>query len=215
MVSFTASLVAFATIMGVIAAPVEGPGDITISKRSSPNSSGTNNGFYYQFWTDGQRGSATYTNKAAGGYSVTWSGISDMTSGKGWKSAQPRNITFTGNIKAQGNFYLAVYTWSQHGENYILENYGSYNPCSQGKTVGTITSDGSQYQICTVDRGNNYIQNWSIRQNKRSSGTVTTANHYNAYAAHGLNHNPLSQVAYQIVSTEGFGSSGSADITVS
>lgn len=49
MVSFTASLVAFATIMGVIAAPVEGPGDITISKRSSPNSSGTNNGFYYQF----------------------------------------------------------------------------------------------------------------------------------------------------------------------
>ena len=50
---------------------------------------------------------------------MTWSGISDMTSGKGWKSAQPRNITFTGNVKAQGNFYLAVYTWSQHGENYV------------------------------------------------------------------------------------------------
>lgn len=159
-----------------------------------------------------------------------------MTSGKGWKTAQPRNITFTGNVNAQGNFYLAVYTWSQHGENYvssplsiatlcspdtcltleqILEDYGSYNPCSQGQKVATITSDGSSYEICTVNRGNNYIQNWSVRQNKRSSGTVTTANHYNAYAAHGLNHNPLSEAAYQIVSTEGFGSSGSADIKVS
>lgn len=97
----------------------------------------------------------------------------------------------------------------------ILENYGSYNPCSQGQKVATINSDGSSYQICTVNRGNNYIQNWSVRQNKRSSGTVTTANHYNAYAAHGLNHNPLSAAAYQIVSTEGYGGSGSADITVS
>lgn len=183
--------------------------------------------------TDGGGGSATYTNKAAGEYSVTWSSISDMTSGKGWKSAQARNITFKGTVNAQGNFYLAVYTWSQQGENYvsrlltrwcqaysltirqILENYGTYNPCSQGQKVATITSDGSSYQICTVNRGNNYIQNWSVRQNKRSSGTVTTANHYNAYAAHGLNHNPLSAAAYQIVSTEGYGGSGSADITVS
>lgn len=188
--------------------------------------------------TDGAGGTATYTNKAAGEYSVTWQSISDMTSGKGWKSAQPRNITFTGNVKAQGNFYLAVYTWSQRGENYvsnplsianvkyvrpnscltfeqILENYGTYNPCSQGQKMGTITSDGSSYEICTVNRGNGYIQNWSIRQNKRSSGTVTTANHYNTYTAHGMTHNPLSEAAYQIVSTEGFGSSGSADITVS
>jgi endo-1,4-beta-xylanase len=159
-----------------------------------------------------------------------------MTSGKGWQSAQPRNITFKGNLQASGNFYLSVYTWSQKGENYvrqpwseatrpsqnscltlqqILENYGSYNPCSQGQKVATITSDGSSYEICTVNRGNNYIQNWSVRQNKRSSGTVTTANHYNAYAAHGLNHNPLSAAAYQIVSTEGYGGTGSADITVS
>jgi endo-1,4-beta-xylanase len=97
----------------------------------------------------------------------------------------------------------------------ILEDYGNYNPCSQGTKVTTINSDGSSYQICTVNRGNNYIQNWSVRQNKRSSGTVTTANHYNAYAAHGLTHNPLSAAAYQIISTEGYGGSGSADITVS
>ncbi|KAL5122059.1 hypothetical protein ACEQ8H_000276 [Pleosporales sp. CAS-2024a] len=201
--------------MGVMGAPVESSTECTASTLSSPNAQGTNNGFFYQFWTDGAGGSATYTNKAAGEYSVSWQSISDMTSGKGWKNASARNITFTGNVNAQGNFYLAVYTWSQQGENYILENYGTYNPCSQGQNVATINSDGSNYQICTVNRGNNYIQNWSVRQNKRSSGTVTTANHYNAYAAHGLNHNPLSAAAYQIVSTEGYGGSGSADITVS
>ena len=81
--------------------------------------------------------------------------------------------------------------------------------------MGTLNSDGSDYQVCLVDRGNNYLQNWSVRKNKRSSGTVTTANHYNYYASHGMTHNPLSAAAYQIVSTEGYGSSGSATITVS
>lgn len=49
MVSFTASLVAFATIMGVIAMPTEGLTEATVAKRSTPNGSGNNNGFYYQF----------------------------------------------------------------------------------------------------------------------------------------------------------------------
>jgi hypothetical protein len=143
MVSFTTALLALAAAAGVIGAPAEVPAESTISKRSSPNAQGTNNGFFYQFCmqppaisqeastynntgTDGGGGSATYTNKAAGEYSVTWSSISDMTSGKGWKNALPRNITFKGNVNAQGNFYLAVYTWSQKGENYVSQLYAIY-----------------------------------------------------------------------------------------
>lgn len=53
----------------------------------------------------------------------------------------------------------------------------------------------------------------SIRQSKRSSGTVTTANHYNEWNKLGMTYDPSG--GYQIVSTEGFGSSGSATITVS
>lgn len=49
MVSFTACLVALTAAIGVIAAPAEAPAVSAVSKRSSPNSSGTNNGFYYQF----------------------------------------------------------------------------------------------------------------------------------------------------------------------
>jgi endo-1,4-beta-xylanase len=107
-----------------------------------------------------------------------------------------------------------VYTWSGIGETYILENFGPYNPCSQGTHIGTLNSDGGTYDVCHVSRSATYQQFWSVRQSKRSSGTVTTANHYNYYNAHGLSFNPATNATYQIVSTEGFGSQGSASITV-
>jgi len=50
---------------------------------------------------------------------VNWQGISDFTSGKGWQTAAPRNISFGGTFSASGNYYLAVYTWSGQGENYV------------------------------------------------------------------------------------------------
>lgn len=37
---------------------------------STPAGTGTNNGYYYSFWTDGA-GSVTYNNDAAGAYDVT------------------------------------------------------------------------------------------------------------------------------------------------
>jgi endo-1,4-beta-xylanase len=107
-----------------------------------------------------------------------------------------------------------VYTWSGEGETYILENFGQYNPGSAGTLIGTLTSDGGTYDVYRVYRSSTYVQYWSIRQSKRSSGTVTTANHYNWYNAHGLIFNPASNATYQIVSTEGFGSTGSSSITV-
>ncbi|KAJ5466551.1 Endo-1-4-beta-xylanase B [Penicillium diatomitis] len=213
MLSFTTAFVAAAVAAGVVASPAASPA--ALSRRNTPNGQGTNNGFFYQFWDDGSSGVTTYTNGAAGEYSVNWQNVGDFTAGKGWSNAQPRTINFSGSVSASGNFYLAVYTWSTQGENYILEDYGSYNPCSAGTSKGTLHSDGSDYEVCLVNRGNNYLQNWSVRKNKRSSGTVTTANHYNYYQAQGMTHNPLSAAAYQIVSTEGFGSSGSAKITVS
>jgi endo-1,4-beta-xylanase len=79
MVSFSSLLLAFVAVAGVSAFP----GNFS-SRAGTPSSTGTNGGFYYSFWTDGS-GDVTYTNKAGGEYSVTWSGnAGNFVGGKGW-----------------------------------------------------------------------------------------------------------------------------------
>ena len=95
MVSFSSILLAAATTVGVLSAPTTDvlanayPRDV-LDARSTPSSTGTNNGFYYSFWTDGG-GQVTYTNGAAGSYSVQWSGNNgNWVGGKGWNPGARR-----------------------------------------------------------------------------------------------------------------------------
>lgn len=99
-------------------AAVGAPADLSkrdpnvLFERATPSSTGTHNGFYYSFWTDGQS-DVTYTNGNAGNYKVTWSNNKgNFVGGKGWNPGDARTITYSGSYNPNGNSYLAIYGWT-------------------------------------------------------------------------------------------------------
>ena len=132
------------------------------------------------------------------------------------------SIGFSGTYQPNGNSYLAVYGWMRNPlvEYYVVENFGTYDPSSGANILGEVTCDGSTYKIAeswrynqpSIDGTQTFQQYWAVRNNKRSSGTVNTGCHFDAWERFGL---PMGNHNYQIVATEGYHSSGFAEITVS
>jgi endo-1,4-beta-xylanase len=89
MVAFSSLLAAASAAAVALALPGEMPG---IEKRQTLTNSatGTHNGYYFSFWTDGT-GNVRYTNEAGGQYSATWSGNrGNWVGGKGWNPGTAR-----------------------------------------------------------------------------------------------------------------------------
>ncbi|KAF3067215.1 Endo-1,4-beta-xylanase A [Daldinia childiae] len=207
--------VALAAAAGAIASPLD------LITRSTPAGTGTNNGFFYSFWTDGA-GQVTYNNGPGGSYDVTWSNVGNFVAGKGWNPGATRVITYNGTWNgANVNSYLSVYGWTRNPliEYYVVESFGTYNPSSGAQKLGSVESDGSVYDVYRTQRVNQpsidgtstFYQFWSVRQQKRVGGSVTIKNHFDAWEKAGLK---LGTHNYQILATEGYQSSGSASINV-
>ncbi|KAM0711852.1 hypothetical protein Q7P35_001221 [Cladosporium inversicolor] len=163
-------------------------------------------------------------NQGAGTFTANWNNPGDFVVGLGWNQGTAnRVINYSGSYSTNQGSYLAVYGWinSPLTEYYIVENY-SYDPCSVGgsQTVGSVTSDGSTYKICkhtqvnqpSIQGTSTFGQYFSVRQSKRTSGTVTVANHFAAWKNYGFS---ASNFNYQVFAVEAFSGTGSASLKVS
>ncbi|KAK1750188.1 glycoside hydrolase [Echria macrotheca] len=216
MVSFTTFLTALAATT-VTASPIQ-----ELQQRGIQPGTGTHNGYFYSYWTDG-RGSIDYNNGPAGSYNAKWNNVNNWVGGKGWNPGPPRKVAYNGTWNNYNvNSYLSLYGWTTNPlvEYYIVEAFGSYNPSSGAQKLGTIEDDGGVYDIYKTRRVNQpsiqgtstFDQYWSVRRVKRVGGVIDTQKHFDEWKKQG--NLKLGTWNYMIMATEGYQSSGSASIEV-
>ncbi len=213
-------------LLGVVAAMILAaataalPGTARAATTICSNQTGTNGGYYYQMWSNGQ-GSACITLNSGNSYSTSWSNIGDFVAGVGWNPGSNQTVSFSSSLSATGTSLVSLYGWSTNPlvEYYVMENYTG-SPPTAGTYMGQVTSDGGTYNIYEHQQVNQpsiqgtatFEQYLAIRTSPVSSGTITFPNFVSAWASHGMN---LGTLNYQIMATESWGNdNGSSSVTV-
>ena len=184
------------------------------------NRTGKQGDYYYEYWKD--NGSGTMILGEGCNFSCTWGSVGNILFRKGVRpGSRNQVVTYSADYKPTGNSYLSVYGWLKNPlvEYYIIESWGSWKPPGSS-SKGTVDSDGGTYDIYQMQRngpsieGNKtFLQYWSVRKTKRTSGTIICANHFNAWEKKGMTIGSLYEVSFNVEAYQSSG--GSADVKVS
>ena len=190
---------------------------------------GEKDGFRYELWNQNSQGTACMTLGSGALFSGNWSGIENYLArrGLGFNQTQEHqeigkffadyNCTYSPSGES-GNSYLSIYGWTVDPlvEYYIIEDWRKWIPSMQdgAKSKGSITINGSIYDIYESTRVNQpsisgnttFQQYFSIRRDKRSSGTINISDHFDKWESLGMDMGKLHEVSFVV---EGYQSSGS------
>ena len=185
---------------------------------------GVEDGYNYELWKD--YGDTKMTLTGNGTFTCEWSNINNCLFRTGKKFDCTQTYKEIGNIVVDyevdyhpdGNSYLCVYGWTRDPlvEYYIVDCWGTWRPPGSD-SIGTIEVDGGTYDVYKTDRINQpsidgdttFVQYWSVRQEKRTSGTINVAAHFEAWENMGLKMGKLYEAALNV---EGYQSAGSATV---
>ena len=193
------------------------------------NRTGEINGYSYELWKD--TGITKMTLLGGAKFKCEWNNINKSLCriGKKWDCsktwAQLENIfvTYDVDYRPNGISYLGVYGWFKSPliEYYIIESWGSWRP-PVGSDSGlrlkeTINIDDDTYDIYVndkmirpeIDDSSNFKQIWSVRNEKRTSGTISVSDHFKAWEVKGNKLGLLDELSFII---EGYQSSGTATV---
>ena len=195
------------------------------------NKTGTEDGYAFELWKD--TGNTRMTITGGGTFSCEWSNINNCLFRKGQKFDCTKTYQELGDIsidyavdfQPNGNSYMCVYGWTRNPlvEYYIVESWGDWRPPGQSYSLGTVYSDGGQYDIYKTTRENapsidgdtTFDQYWSVRKSKPQGngsyieGTISVSEHFKAWEKAGLKMGKMYEVALNI---EGYRSSGKATV---
>lgn len=195
------------------------------AKIISSSQSGVQDGYNYELWKD--NGTTSMTLNSEGTFSCSWSNINNALFRKGKKFDETQThqqlgtitINYSCDYKPSGNSYLGVYGWTSSPlvEYYIIDSWGSWRPPGSSPK-GTITVDGGTYDIYETTRTNQpsikgtttFEQYWSVRQTKRTSGTISVSEHFKKWESLGM---PMGKMYETSLVVEGYQSSGTAEVT--
>ncbi len=188
------------------------------------NATGYEGNYAYELWKD--YGDTSMTLKGNGLFECWWQNIGNVLFRKGVKWDCTKTYSQLGNItvnygvdyQPNGNSYLCVYGWCRNPlvEYYIVDCWGTWRPPG-ANSKGTITVDGATYDVYettrvnqpSIDGNTTFQQYWSVRRDKRTSGTISVTEHFKAWERMGMKMGLMYEAAFNV---EGYQSSGWADV---